>query len=205
MAGPVRIKTVWFKKEGFERSPEEIASVVASTLWRVADKAVDNLSKADYDIITPARGFRIIGEFVAFLVHYCDRLAYAQLSPERRAAIMQAIAVRSAEIMDDNIRTMVGADGFDYKQNFIEMMNRRMGEYAEFDFPEDRASFQALRFLGLQVREIMGHEDQMWIMDQVMDIEMPEMLGTVKKSFDGLLSSAPVKRGFGSADALPPE
>jgi hypothetical protein len=205
MAMPMRIKTVWFKKEGHERSPDEIATVIAATLWRVADKAVDNLSKAQYDIITSERGFRIIGEFVAFLVHYCDRLAHGSLAPERRAAVMQAIAVRVAEIMEDNIRTVVGPDGFDYKQNFIDMMNRRMADYAEFEFPEDRASFQALRFMGLQIRDIMDREDQMWIMDQVMDIEMPEMLGGAKKSFEGLLSSAPVKRGFGSADALPPE
>jgi hypothetical protein len=42
-------------------------------------------------------------------------------------------------------------------------------------------------------------------MDQIMDIEMPEMMGTVHKSFKGLLSNAPVKRGFGSPDMLPPE
>ena len=40
---------------------------------------------------------------------------------------------------------------------------------------------------------------------QIMDIEMPEMMGTVRKSFKGLLSDAPVKRGFGSPDMLPPE
>jgi len=34
----------------------EIASAVASTIWRVADKAVDNLGRENYDIITPARG-----------------------------------------------------------------------------------------------------------------------------------------------------
>jgi hypothetical protein len=51
----------------------------------------------------------------------------------------------------------------------------------------------------------MGDDDKTWVMDQIMDIEMPEMMGTVRKSFKGLLSDAPVKRGFGSPDMLPPE
>ena len=59
MVKPVRVRTVWFKKDG-ERSAEEIATAVATTTWRVADKAVDNLGRENYDIITPARGFKLI-------------------------------------------------------------------------------------------------------------------------------------------------
>ena len=206
MAKPIRVKTVWFKKEG-ERSAEEIAGAVASTVWRVADKAVDNLGRENYDIITPARGFKLIAEFVAFLAHYCDRMAYASLAPERRTAVLQAIARRLGEVMEENIISMVGPDpNRNFKAEFIDFLNRRFNDYAEFDFPDDeKASFPALRFLGLQIRDEMADDDKTWIMDQIMDIEMPEMMGTVRKSFKGLLSDAPVKRGFGSPDMLPPE
>ena len=57
MAIPTRVKTIWFKKDG-DRRPEEIASAVATTTWRVADSAIDNLSKDDYDIITPSAASR---------------------------------------------------------------------------------------------------------------------------------------------------
>jgi hypothetical protein len=206
MAKPIRVKTVWFKKEG-DRSPEEIATAVASTIWRVADKAVDNLGRENYDILTPARGFKLIAECVAFLAHYCDRMAYATQTPERRAAVLQAMSTRLAEVMRDNILEVMGPDGNrDFKAEFIDFLNRRFADYAEFEFPEDsKASFPALRFLGLQIREEMGDADKTWVMDQIMDIEMPEMMGTVQKSFKGLLSNAPVKRGFGSPDMLPPE
>ena len=206
MAMPIRVKTVWFKKDG-ERSAEEIASAVATTTWRVADKAVDNLGRENYDIITPERGFKLIAEFLAFLVHYCDRMAYASLPPERRVAVLQAVSLRLAEVMEQNIHSMVGKDdGRDYKKEFIDFLNRRFAEYAEFEFPDDqKASFPALRFLGLQIRDEMDEKDKTWVMDQIMDIEMPEMMGTVRKSFKGLLSDAPVKRGFGSPDMLPPE
>ena len=206
MAMPIRVKTVWFKKDG-ERTAEEIASAVATTTWRVADKAVDNLGRENYDIITPERGFKLIAEFLAFLVHYCDRMAYATLSSERRMAVLQAVSLRLAEVMEQNIHSMVGKDdGRDYKKEFIDFLNRRFAEYAEFEFPDDdKASFPALRFLGLQIRDEMDEKDKTWVMDQIMDIEMPEMMGTVRKSFKGLLSDAPVKRGFGSPDMLPPE
>lgn len=206
MVKPVKVRTIWFKKDG-ERSADEIASAVATTTWRVADKAMDNLGRENYDIITPARGFKLIAEFVAFLAHYCDRMAYATLAPERRIAIMQAVSNRLGEIMQENIITTVGPDPErNFKQEFIDFLNRRFEDYSEFEFPnEEKASFPALRFLGLQIREEMGDDDKTWIMDQIMDIEMPEMMGTVRKSFTGLLSDGPVKRGFGSPDMLPPE
>ena len=206
MAMPIRVKTVWFKKDG-ERTAEEIASAVATTTWRVADKAVDNLGRENYDIITPERGFKLIAEFLAFLVHYCDRMAYATLPSERRMAVLQAVSHRLGEVMEQNVHSMVGKDdGRDYKKEFIDFLNRRFVEYAEFEFPDDdKASFPALRFLGLQIRDEMDDKDKTWVMDQIMDIEMPEMMGTVRKSFKGLLSDAPVKRGFGSPDMLPPE
>ncbi len=206
MAMPIRVKTVWFKKDG-ERTADEIASAVATTTWRVADKAVDNLGRENYDIITAERGFKLIAEFLAFLVHYCDRMAYATLPSERRMAVLQAVSHRLGEVMEQNVHSMVGTgDGRDYKKEFIDFLNRRFAEYAEFEFPEDdKASFPALRFLGLQIRDEMGDNDKTWVMDQIMDIEMPEMMGTVRKSFKGLLSDAPVKRGFGSPDMLPPE
>ncbi|MFO7541996.1 MAG: hypothetical protein R6W97_04170 [Thiobacillus sp.] len=206
MVKPVRVRTIWFKKDG-ERTAEEIASAVATTTWRVADKAVDNLGRENYDIITPARGFKLIAEFLAFLVHYCDRMAYATLSPERRLAVLQAVSNRLGELMEENILSVAGPDANrNFKAEFIDFLNRRFEDYSEFEFPdEEKASFPALRFLGLQIREEMGDNDKTWIMDQIMDIEMPEMMGTVRKSFTGLLSDAPVKRGFGSPDMLPPE
>ncbi len=206
MVKPVRVRTIWFKKDG-ERTPNEIASAVATTTWRVADKAVDNLGRENYDIITPARGFKLIAEFIAFLAHYCDRMAYATLSPERRIAVLQAVSNRLGELMEENIISVAGPDANrNFKAEFIDFLNRRFEEYSEFDFPdEEKASFPALRFLSLQIREEMGDNDKTWIMDQIMDIEMPEMMGTVRKSFTGLLSDGPVKRGFGSPDMLPPE
>ncbi len=183
----LRVKTVWFKKEG-ERPADEVASVLASTIWRLADKSVDNLSQADFDIVTPQRGFRVIAELACFLAHYADRLLYGRVEETQRAALIVSAGTRLAEIMEEIILSVTGGrrdPDYDYQAGFVDLLNRRSAEYAEFEFPEDKASFPALRFLSLQIREIMERTDQSWIQDQIMDIEMPEMMGTVKKAVDG--------------------
>lgn len=192
MAAPTRVKTVWFKKEG-ERPADEVATALATTIWRMADRAIDNLSKADYDIITPQRGFKIIGELTAFATHYVDRIVYARLSETQRVELISALGLRLSEIMEDNILDFTGGvkdAEYDYKKGYIDMLNSRMAEYAHYDFPDAKPSFQAARFLSLQIREGMEKTDQTWIQDQIMDIEMPEILGTVKKQVDGFYPRA---------------
>jgi len=183
----LRVKTVWFKNAG-GRSSAEVASVLASTIWRLADNIVSNLSKWDCDIVTPERGMKILGEMSAFLLHMSDRLAYRRLAEAERARFIQAAGRRLAEIMQDNIRAMVGDDGFDYKANFIDLINRRATDYATFECTPEKPGYPILRYLGLAVREHMLESDQHWVADQIMDIQAPEALGMLKKTVDGLLS-----------------
>jgi len=184
----LRVKTVFFKNAG-GRSAAEVASVLASTIWRLADNVVANLSKADCDIVTPERGMRILGEVATFLLHMSDRMFYGRVPEAERAKLVQSAGQRLAGIVQDNIREMVGEDGFDYKANFIELLNRRAEDYATFDCAPDKPSFPLLRYLGLAVRELMLESDQPWVADQIMDIQAPEALGTLKKTVDGLLAA----------------
>jgi hypothetical protein len=183
----IRLKTVFFKNAG-GRSSAETASVLASTIWRIADEVVTNLSKWDCDIVTPERGMKILGEMAAFLLHMADRMAYGRMPEPERARFIQVAGQRLAEIVQDNIRAMVGADGFDYKANFIDLINRRAADYATFECAPEKPSYPILRFLGLAIREHMLESDQHWVADQIMDIQAPEALGMLKKTVDGLLA-----------------
>jgi hypothetical protein len=185
----LRLKTVWFKNAG-GRSSAEVATVLASTIWRLADAAVADLSRADCDIVTPERGVRILGEVAAFLLHMSDRMVYGRVPEAERADLVQATARRLAEMIAANIREMGGAEDFDYRANFIDFINRRSTDYATFDCAPDQPSFPLLRYLGLAVRELMLESDQPWVADQIMDIQAPEALGMLKKTIDGLLSPA---------------
>lgn len=181
----LRVKTVWFKKDGEPRAARDVASVLASTIWRLSDRTVDGLSKADYDILTPERGVRIIGEMAAFLLHMSDRMAYGRIPEEERAKLIQGTATRLADLVVENIRALVVDDGFDYRANFIDMLNRRGADYASFECDPAKPSFQVLRYLALAIREVMIEADQHWVADQVMEILAPEALGTLKKTIDG--------------------
>jgi hypothetical protein len=185
----LRVKTVWFKNAG-GRSAAEIGSVLASTIWRLADNAVSSLSKADCDIVTPERGIRIVGELAAFLLHMSDRMVYGRVPEAERAQLIQGTGRRLAELVRDNIREMVGDDGFDYKANFIDMLNRRAADYATFECAPEKPSFALLRYLGLAVRELMLESDQPWVADQIMDLQAPEALGTLKRTIDGFYPTA---------------
>lgn len=186
----LRVKTTWFKKEG-ERPPEEVATVMASMLWRLADKSIDNLSKADYDIITPQRGFKIIAELTCFLVHYIDRLAFDRMDDGQRQELISATGIRLAEVMEQNILDFNEGErdpDYDYQDGYIELLNKRMQDYAEFAefvLPNGKPNFQPARFLSLMIREDMEKTDQSWIQDQLMDIEVPAMMEMAKKNMDG--------------------
>jgi hypothetical protein len=185
----LRVKTVWFKNAG-GRSAAEVATVLASTIWRLADTTVSNLSKADCDIVTPERGIRILGEMGAFLLHMSDRSVYGRIPDEERAQLIQSAGKRLAEMVANNIREMGVDDGFDYRANFIDMLNRRGEDYATFNCLPDKPGFPILRYLGLAVRELMLESDKPWVIDQVMDLQAPEALGTLKKTIGGFYPPA---------------
>ncbi len=131
---------------------------------------------------------KILGEMAAFLLHMSDRMAYGRMEEAERARFIQAAGRRLGEIAQDNVRAMVGDDGFDYRGNFIDLLNRRAADYASFECAPDKPSYPLLRFLGLSVREHMLESDRHWVADQIMDIQAPEALGMLKKTVDGLLA-----------------
>lgn len=186
----IRVKTVWFKKAEGPRDSDQTASVIAAVIWKIADRTVTNLSKADYDIITPQRGFTIIAEMIAFLIHLSDRLIFGRTDDPRRSDLIQSMGNRLAEIMEKNIHDVVGDDGFDYQTNFLDMLNRRSENYSDFDFPADQPNFQVRRYLATHIRDIMEERDKSWVMDQIMEIEVPLALETLKKTIDGLFKQA---------------
>jgi hypothetical protein len=192
MAKPIRVKTQWFKDEGEARSPEEVANAIASVIWRLADNTIDSLSQADYDIITPQRGFRIIGELACFLTHYADRLVFGRVDDAARTQLIIAIVRKLAEVMEANIIEITGRKDpdYDYRAGFIDLFNRRSADYATFDIHAEQISYQASRYLSLMVREIMEAHDQTWVQDQLIEIEVPQIMATCKKTIDGFYPAA---------------
>lgn len=189
----MRIKTSWFRQRAQPRSPEETATVVAATIWRLADRAVTNLSKADYAIVTAERGMVIIAEFAAFLTHLADRFVYSRLDANHRVLFMQALGRRLAETARDNARALSSDDSRDDLQaDFVALLNRRAAEYATFNVTGEMPELPMVYCLGNHVRDYLMTRDQPWIIDKITDAEAPQAVLILQKTMEGLYGrSAP--------------
>lgn len=182
----IRVKTTWFKQIDGPKSMEQQATVIASTIWRLADQAVANISRADFDILTAQRGFTLLAELSVFMLHQADRMVYGHISESERQTLVQHMARRLAEIVEENIHETLNDREFGYQAAFIDLVNERCDEYASFDFPPGQPDFSVLRCLGNHILERMERHDQSWIIDQIMDFEAPVMLETLTKTVRGL-------------------
>ena len=182
----IRIKTTWFRKDA-GRAEDETASVLALTFWKLASKAVDDISKADYDIVNPGRGFGIIAEMGAFILHITDRMLSDRVDEERRTALIGAAGVKLGEFMASNIRDLLNddTDKRDYQGEFLDFLNRRTEDYETFDFPPDEPNYAIKRYLANVMRERMEAHDQTWIIDQVIEFQAPEAIENVAKLING--------------------
>lgn len=182
----LRLRTKWFRTDQ-ARSPAEQASVLAATLWKLADRLVENLAKGGCTIGTLERGCGLLAEVLAFGAHCCDRLAHGHVGEAQRAALMQQTGERLAGLMEANLCELGAAPCRETREQFIVLMNRRAEEYAEFRFPGGLPEYGALRLLALQMRKRMDERDQPWVMDQLMEIEVPGLLQDLRRTFGGLL------------------
>ena len=188
----MRIKSHWFKP-GREKSTREIAWSVAFVIWRIGDNALKNTRKADFDIAVGPQYFAFLDEFLLFLIQVADRIAYRKLQPEVRAEFTGALANRVAETMAENRSRLLGGDYAGHKQGFIDELNSRGDDYAEFGYDDNGPDYGFMRYLGYRIGEIMGEKDAPWVVDQMISIEAPEAVKMLEKTISDLYETGPRK------------
>lgn len=182
----VRIRSK-FHQDGRPRTARDLASVVAMLGWKLSIESVKRMRKADYDIDTGRPYYAFIAEFMVFFAVAADRIAYRDLEAEERSEFTTALVVRMAEVLEDNGPTMLGAVApGDCKRGFLDRFNRRSADYAEFDYGDDGPDFGFKRYFAACLREVLPEKDQLWVIDQAMEIEAPEALKALTKTLDGL-------------------
>lgn len=186
----MRIKSHWFKSER-EKTPQEIAGALAFTIWRIADNALKNTRKANFEIAIGPQYFSFLTEFLVFLTQVADRIAYRQLTAEARFAFTSALANRIAETLAENQSRLMGDSIAVHKQHFIDKLNQRAGEYADFNYGSDGPDFAFTRYLAYCMREVMDEKDVEWVIDQMMSIEAPEAVDMVEKAMRDLYETGP--------------
>jgi hypothetical protein len=186
----VRVKSKWNLRDR-ERSFSETGGALAFILWRIAQQGTLNLENEGVQTETNAQRLEIIAEFLAFLVHIVDRMTAEQLGAEQRQELITALARHLADTMQEN-RTDVQGKG-EYRQPLIDRLNERAADYAEFAFTENEPGFAFRRYFGEHVRSVMGKQDNQWITEQVMSIEVPEALKPLRKALRDLLPATESK------------
>lgn len=181
----MRLKTKWANKNK-ERSLTELAGALGFTLWRITAKSLLNLENEDYQTDTQSQRLDVMAEFAAFLVAVCDRIVAESMDEEQRQEFIVGLAMKLADTMQENREDCEGR-GKDYKNPFINFLNQRMAEYSEHSFKDMEPGYGFKRHLGNSLIGVMGERHEKWLPAQVIEIEVPEALQTLKRAMKSLL------------------
>ena len=182
----LRIKSRWHDDES-ERSLEEIAGALAFISWRIAkDKAI-NLHGEDFIYENDQQRMAVIEEYLIFQLQVVDRIALQRLglNPEERQQLVVTLAKHLAGHLQDNATDLFGPG--DYIGPFVEKLNARGVEYADFSYGEDGPSYPFMRHLGYEIQQVMGEtQTNRWVIDQVMDKDGLEVNREISRAIDNL-------------------
>ena len=181
----MRVKSKWNIK-GRARSLGEIGGAAAFIVWRIAQQGTLNLENEGFQTDTNAQRLDVIAEFVAFLVHMADRLKAGDLEQAQRQEFITSLARHLADQVQENRSDAQGKG--DYRRAFIELLNTRTADYAEFTMTDGEPGYAMKRYFGEHVRAVMGARDNRWITDQVMDVEVPEAMRPLGRALRDLFA-----------------
>ena len=188
----MRIKSNWFK-EGREHSPQEISDALAFTISRIADNALKNTRKAKFEIEVGPQYLDFLREFLLFLILVADRIAFRDLSADDRGTFTGNLANRVGETYAENRSRLLGENHKECKQGFIDLLNQRAGEYADFGYDEKGPDYGFYRYLAFCISNVLNEEDANWVIDPMISFEAPEAVQMVQKTLRGLTEAEPRK------------
>jgi hypothetical protein len=184
----MRIKSRW-QKGSKPKTLEEIAGALSFAAWRIAAAGAQNVQSNGWEVHSAAQRFALVAEFLAFLIQIADRLAYARMQDIDRQRFITELAKHVIDTMEDNQIDLLGAG--DYRTPFIAKLNERFQDYSELDFGEEGPSYAFLRYFGDKISDVVGERDKPWVHAEIIEIEAPKAVTTLRKALQDLLTSAP--------------
>jgi len=171
------VKTRWRKKGA--RTIVERAGVIGANVWKISTGIFKHMEKEGFRFGSDRLVTDVIAELIAFLVQLADRAVYGKLSEADRAALIGEVVGHLAVTMENNQRDLFGPG--EYRKPFIDLLNARFVEYAAFEYAGAEPGYPCLRFFAAKVSDAMASGDNKWVVEQMMDIEAPEMVSLVRK------------------------
>lgn len=170
-----------FRKKG-PRTIEERAGVIGANVWKIALEVFKHMEKEGFRFGSDRLTTEVITEFIAFLVQLADRAVYGKLAEDERAALIGALVRHLAATMENNQQDLFGPG--EYRKPFIDRLNARFGEYAGFEYRDGEPGYSCLRYFAGKVADAMAEGDNKWVVEQMIDIEAPEMVRLIRKLVD---------------------
>jgi hypothetical protein len=180
------IKTRWRNKKA-PRTLADRAGVIGANVWKIALEIYRHLEKDGFRFGSDQQVTVIVTEFIAFLVQLTDRTVYGRLADTDRATLINAVADHLATTMANNQLDLCGPGN--YRAPFIQTLNERFEDYARFEYNDGDPGYACLRYFGNKVADAMASSDNRWVLEQVMEIEAPEMARLIRKLVDDLIGS----------------
>ena len=179
------IKTRWRNKKA-PRTPEERAGVIGANIWKISIEIFKHLEKDGFRFGSDRQVTAIVTEFIAFLVQLTDRTAHGRCDDAERAVLINAVAAHLATTMDNNQLDLLGPGN--YRAPFIQTLNERFEDYATFEYIGRDPGYACLRYFGNKVADAMASSDNKWVLEQMMEMEAPEMVRLIKKLVDEVVT-----------------
>ncbi len=173
----IRLARPRWRRKG-PRTVEDRAGVLGAGAWKIALEVFRHMEKEGFRFPSDRQVTLVLSEFIAFLVQLADRAAHAKLGEAGRAALIGGTVKHLAATMENNQLDLFGPG--QYRQPFIDLLNTRFGEYALYDYTGDDPGYPCLRFFAGKVAEAMAASDDKWVVEQMIDIEAPEMVRVMK-------------------------
>jgi hypothetical protein len=181
------VKTRWRKKG--PRTLAERAGVIGANVWKIALEIFKHMEKEGFRFGSDRLSTDVIAELIAFQVQLLDRAVYGRLEEAERAALIGEVVHHLAATMENNQMDLFGPG--EYRKPFIDLLNSRFGEYASFEYRDGEPGYPCLRFFAAKVADAMAGGDNKWVLEQVMDIEAPEMVRLVRKLAEQTVDATP--------------
>jgi len=180
------VKTRWRKKGA--RTLAERAGVIGTNLWRISLEIFKHMEKEGFRFGSDRMATDVMTEFIAFVVQLADRAVYGKLSETERAALIGEVVGHLAATMENNQRDLFGPG--EYRKPFVDLLNARFEEYASFEYAGAAPGYPCLQFFAGKVSDAMASGDSKWVIEQMIDIEAPEMVRFVGKLIEQALEEA---------------
>jgi hypothetical protein len=199
----IRMKTKWHRSKRSQRNMEggskpktmtDLAGVISFNIWKLTKDIYSNMEKEGYRFGEDAQVIDFFSEVIAFMTAFSDRMVYGKVDEQQRSEFVSALATDLLNMMISNKEDLIGPG--DYRQEFITSLNSRLAEYAECEFDQEEGTgYEFRRLLGSSIADVMASSDNKWVLEQIMDYEVPRHLTNLRRLITDVLGlkNKPVK------------